>query len=425
MDRKKLELELNNFNRKIRFDALNKLELEFTKGNIQTQTARNWVNLHCHSFFSYNGYGMSPSALVWKAKLLGLDMIGLVDFDTLDGIDEFHQAGKILNIKTIASMETRVYLPNYLDHEINSPGEPGIAYHMISGLISSSISNKQDRLFSSDLLKKSDIRNKSIVSRMNKILPEIELEYDLDVLSLTPNNNPTERHICEAYRIKAEKIFPDSDIRFNYWSNAAECNDIVFKNVIHNKVLLEAAIRKYFMKQGGVAYQQPTPDNFPKLVDLNNHALKLNGIPVMAWVDGMSPAENNIKELIEYHISQGTKALNIIPDRNYNIKDKPLKKKKVKKLYEIVEIAEMYDLPIMVGTEINAPGLKFVDDFNSPELLPLLPIFRKGAEIFYGHTLEQLKNGNGYCSEWSNERFSTLEEKNKYYMKIANSKDYK
>ena len=53
----------------------------------------------------------------------------------------------------------------------------------------------------------------------------------------------------------------------------------------------------------------------------------------------------------------------------------------------------------MVGTELNAPGLKFVDDFSSPELSPLLPTFTKGADILYGHTLEQKRTGHGYCSE--------------------------
>lgn len=415
----KLESELNNFNSQIRLDALNQLEYFLSQGNISTHPARNWINLHCHSFFSYNGYGMSPCSLVWMAKLQGLDMIGLVDFDTLDGVDEFHKAGKILNIKTVASLETRVFLPNYLKQEINSPGEPGIAYHMVSGLTSTAILRNENRLFTESLLNKSHIRNKNIVTRINNIIPKIKLEYDRDVLSLTPNGNPTERHICEAYRKKAENIFPDEQLRMKFWSKVTNYSEKRFDVVFHNKVNLEAFIRKYFMKQGGIAYQQPSPDNFPKLSDINSYAIGLNSIPVMAWVDGMSPAENNIKELIEYHVSQGTKGINIIPDRNYNIKDNILKKKKLQKLYEVIEIAESYDLPIMVGTELNAPGLKFVDDFNSPELSPLLPIFRKGAEIFYGHTIEQAKNGNGYCSEWSNNNFATTAEKNDYYIKLA------
>jgi len=419
MTKEKLESDLNNFNAEIRLEALNNLADKLFKGKINSANDMGWINLHCHSFFSYNGYGMSPSSLVWNAKLLGLDMVGLVDFDTLDGIDEFHQAGNILNLKTVASMETRIFMPSYVEQEINSPGEPGIAYHMISGLNSTEISNSKDKLFSKSLLNKSNLRNKSIVSRMNSLLPEIEIEYGLEVLSLTPNNNPTERHICEAYRKKAEKIFLDTNERVKYWSKSAKCKEENFKKIIHNNILVEAAIRKYFMKQGGIAYQNPTQNNFPTLLEINKHAVALDAIPVIAWVDGMSPAENNIKELIEYHLENGTKGLNIIPDRNYNIKDETLKNEKVRKLYEVVEIAESYNLPIMIGTELNAPGLKFVDDFNSPELEPLLPIFKKGADVYYGHTLEQSKNGNGYCSEWSEKNFSTTAEKNEYYINIT------
>ena len=422
MDIKKLEYGLNDFNGQKRLDSLTQLEHFLSQGKISTHPIRNWINLHCHSFFSYNGYGMSPSSLVWKAKLLGLDMMGLVDFDTLDGVDEFHHAGKILNVKTVASLETRVFLPNYLEQEINSPGEPGIAYHMISGITSSSILDTEDRLFSESLLSKSHNRNKSIVSRINNIIPDIKLDYDHDVLSLTPKNNATERHICEAYRRKSEDVFPDNKLRIKFWSKVTNHSESEFKEILLNNVALEAFIRKYFMKIGGAAYQKPSPENFPKLSEINAHAVKTNGIPVMAWVDGISSAENNIKELIEYHISQGTKGLNIVPDRNYNVKDKAEKDKKVHKLYEIVEIAETYDLPIMVGTELNAPGLKFVDDFNSPELSPLLPIFIKGADVFHGHTLEQEKNGHGYCSEWSEKNFSTTAEKNQYYINITKNK---
>lgn len=198
----KLEADLNNFNPSIRQDSLDELAHLLKQGKIPTQPENNWINLHCHSFFSYNGYGMSPSGLVWMARKLGLNMVGLVDFDTLDGIDEFHQAGRCLTIKTVASLETRAYLPNYLESEINSPGEPGIAYQMISGLNTSNIDDPNDNFFSQDLLTKSHHRNNAIISRINKLLPEVMLDYESDVQILSPNNNPTERHICEVYRKK-------------------------------------------------------------------------------------------------------------------------------------------------------------------------------------------------------------------------------
>ena len=44
------------------------------------------ANMHCHTFYSFNAYGHSPTSLAWLAKKLGLKLIGMVDFDVLDGV---------------------------------------------------------------------------------------------------------------------------------------------------------------------------------------------------------------------------------------------------------------------------------------------------------------------------------------------------
>ena len=51
------------------------------------------VNLHAHTFFSYNAYGYSPSKFAWLARKAGLAVAGIVDFDVLDGVDEFSMRG--------------------------------------------------------------------------------------------------------------------------------------------------------------------------------------------------------------------------------------------------------------------------------------------------------------------------------------------
>ena len=65
------------------------------------------VNLHYHTFFSYNALGWSPSRIAWEAYKHGLLVAGIVDFDVLDGMEEFLAAGEILGLRTTAAMETR------------------------------------------------------------------------------------------------------------------------------------------------------------------------------------------------------------------------------------------------------------------------------------------------------------------------------
>ncbi|HUJ72352.1 MAG TPA: hypothetical protein VLZ30_08905, partial [Verrucomicrobiae bacterium] len=50
------------------------------------------VNVHAHTFFSYNAYGYSPTHFALLARQHGLAVAGIVDFDVLDGLEEFHEA---------------------------------------------------------------------------------------------------------------------------------------------------------------------------------------------------------------------------------------------------------------------------------------------------------------------------------------------
>ena len=50
------------------------------------------ANMHCHTFFSFNAYGYSPTSLAWLARQRGYKLMGIVDFDVLDGVDEFLDA---------------------------------------------------------------------------------------------------------------------------------------------------------------------------------------------------------------------------------------------------------------------------------------------------------------------------------------------
>ena len=64
------------------------------------------IDLHAHSTASDGSY--SPTELAEHAKEIGLSAIALTDHDTVDGLEEFMQAGKDLQLETIRGMETTV-----------------------------------------------------------------------------------------------------------------------------------------------------------------------------------------------------------------------------------------------------------------------------------------------------------------------------
>ncbi len=408
-----LESKLDSFDAGQRKQALGSLCKKVRAGEVTLPEPGTAVNLHCHTFFSYNTYGYSPSKFAWLARKAGLAVAGVVDFDVLDAAEEFLQAARLLGLKGCAGMETRVYVPEFSDRVINSPGEPGISYHMGVGFPGAKVPGDQKEFLAS-LRETAQQRNRELTTRVNKYLRPVELDYERDVLTLTPSGNATERHICLAYARKAKEIFGQTNALADFWSKKLGV-DAKALGIAEDRDLLNA-IRAKTMKRGGVGYVQPHKGSFPLMADTNRFILAAGAIPVHTWLDGTSTGEHAIEELLEVAMSTGAAAINVIPDRNYT---PGAKDEKTKNLYQVIALAEKLNLIVVEGTEMNSPGQKFVDDFDTEELKPLVPVFLKGAHIVYAHSVLQQKCGLGYTSEWAKKNFKSVAEKNEFFRTIG------
>ena len=410
-----LERKLDSFNSDERKQALTALCEKAKAGEIDLPQAGTDVNLHCHTFFSYNTYGYSPSKFAWLARKAGLAVAGVVDFDVLDALEEFLTAARMLDLKACAGLETRVYVPEFATRVINSPGEPGISYHMGVGFPKAELQGEQKQ-FLLNLRRTAQQRNQDLMGRVNQHLKPVELDYEKDVLVLTPGGNATERHMCLAYAHKAQEIFSDKDKLAQFWSEKLGV-EIETSALPDGRILLDA-IRAKTMKRGGVGYILPDKGSFPMMADTNRFLLDSGAIPVHTWLDGTNQGEKDIEELLDVAMSTGAAAINVIPDRNYT---PGAKNEKTDNLYHVIEIAEKRHLPVVVGTEMNSPGQKFVDDYKTEELSPLVPVFLKSARIFYAHSVLQRQSGIGYTSEWAKKNFDNVAEKNNFFEKLGSS----
>lgn len=410
-----LESKLDSFNPSERRGALEKLWQQVQAGAIELPPAGDFINIHSHTFFSYNTYGYSPTHIAWLARKKGLALGGIVDFDVLDGLEEFLAAGRLLDLKTCAGMETRVYVTDFASDEITSPGEPGITYHMGVGFPNAQLSGPAAQ-FLQQLRATAQKRNLDLMGRVNKHLTQLELDYEKDVKPLTPAGNPTERHLCVAYARKAQKVLGSDKRIAEYWSEKLS-SDVPVEQVPDSRELLNL-IRAKTMKRGGVGYVQPDSGSFVWMDKFNEFVLQAQGIPTLTWLDGTSTGEGKIEELLAIAMQTGVNAINIIPDRNYGPKGG---QEKYKKLCEIFQIAQSMDLVPIVGTEMNSPGQKFVDDFASDELKPMLKYFLKGAHIVYAHERLQRQAGIGYCSEWARKHFPQRKQRNIFFEEVGTS----
>jgi hypothetical protein len=420
-----LETRLNNFDLNTRTQALKTLlkpqtpnpkpQTPWTAQGRQNSKLKTLANMHCHTFFSFNGYGHSPTSLVWQAKRNAIDLLGIVDFDVLDGVDEFLAACDLAGVRGSTGMESRVYIPEFATREINSPGEPGVYYHMGIGFTSGQVPESVQPILAR-MRRRAAERNRDMLARINAYLAPVAIDYERDVLPLTPNGNATERHLLVAY---VQAVQQQTPAPTQFWADKLKMDATQIVALMADQPQFQNLVRAKLMKRGGVGYVQPGPETFPTVEEFHELIVACGALPCATWLDGLSAGEQAMAELLELLMSKGVVALNIIPDRNWNIADKEVKQRKVQKLYEVVALAQKLDLPLNIGTEMNSYGQKLVDDFDAPELAPLRDAFLDGAYFIYGHTLAQRHLGKGYQSDWAKSHFPTRRERNAFYARLG------
>ncbi len=419
-----LEQQLNHFDLAVRMTALVELVARAEAGEITLAAEQQAVNMHCHTFFSFNAYSYSPAGLAWLAKKRGWQAVGIVDFDVLDGVEEFLDACELAGVRGSAGIETRVFIPQFATREINSPGEPGVYYHMGIGFTSGRAPGAAAETLAA-MRGRAARRNRDMLARLNAYLAPVTVDYEADVLPLTPAGNATERHMLVAIIRKAAALMNDgpeaapSHALLAFWAGKLGVSEAEVAGLIGDYVRFSNLVRSKLMKKGGVGYVVPTPASFPTLEEYHGFIEACAALPTATWLDGTSAGEEAIEELMGLLIEKGVVALNIIPDRNWNIADPAVRRLKVRKLHEIVALAGQLDLPINVGTEMNAPGNKLVDDFDAAELAPVRQAFLDGARLIYGHTVMQRTLGLGYQSEWARRHLPTRRARNAFYTEIG------
>ncbi len=381
---------------------------------------RGMINMHMHSFFSYNAYGWSPSRIAWEARKAGLQAAGLCDFDVLDGLEEFIQAGHLLGLRTAVGLETRAFLDEMADLDISSPGEPGVTYIMGMGFVRPPVPGTPQAKMLASFREQYDQRNQAMVNKINAALPEISVDYKKDAMPLTPNGGVTERHLVRSYRERSAAAFadrPDDEIAF--WSAVLEKDEQGTRALRENIPAFEEAIRAKLTKKGGIGYEQPSAQTFPPVDLFIQWVAENDALPMITWLDGTSAGEADPVRLLECLCMKGAVALNIIPDRNWNLADAEQRARKVAHLDAMIQAAKARDLPINIGTEMNKDGLPFADDLQGPVLGAYRDLFLQGAHIMVGHTLMARYASFGYGSPVASGHFQSIAQRNAFFAKIG------
>lgn len=380
---------------------------------------RDWVNMHMHTFFSYSGEGWSPSRVAWEMKQLGLHAAAICDFDVLDGVTEFLEAADLLGLRAAAGFESRVFFQEYADQEINSPGEPGVFYFMGMGFVQPPAPDSPAAQAFADMLGRSHTRNRDLIARINAKITRLQLDYDRDVLPLTPKDNATERHIIAAFQDQAVAQFGGADEAAEFWAETFSLDRLETAAKIADRNAFAEFLRGKLIKRGGIGYQQPNEQTFPLLDDVIAAIRECRAIPMCAWLDGDSQAEQMPEPFLQTLVNKGVAAVNIIPDRNWNFKDREVQARKIAALDEFVRLALKYHLPVNIGTEGNKPGQRLVDDFSAEAIRRHHQTFLQGARIMVGHTLLRRYAGVSYIDQAVGGRELTPAQRQDFFARVG------
>ncbi len=413
-DRDQLLAQLSSFDANERSQALDRLLDQDPPDAAETAN----INMHFHSFHSFNANDWSPTRIAWEACIQGLFAAGLCDFDVVDGLDEFLTASCRLGLRATVNLETRAFLKEYAQCDINSPGEPGVTYIMGAGFFETPRNNTPQAQGLNAYRQGARERNLGLLDRINPHVGEIALDYEKDVLPLTPADVATERHIVRAFVGKSVDVYKTAEAVAEFWAKllgqqpdeiAAMLNTPAMENLVRNKLA----------KRGGVGYVQPSEKTFPLVDEFIAWVRSCGALPMTTWLDGTSEGERDGRTMLECMGAKGAVALNIIPDRNWNLKDPDERATKVANLRAMVEAADAMQVPINIGTEMNKSGQPFVDDLAGEVLGEFRASFLRGAAIMVGHTLLARYAGTTYVGEKAAAEFGDVRAKNDLFEAVG------
>ncbi len=419
----KLIEKLNAPEKSERLEAIKALSRKVRDGEIPAPVSEyDDVNSHIHTTYSFSPY--SPSKAVWCGYTAGLKTVGIMDHDSVGGIDEFIKASEYVGIASTVGMELRVSMADtpLVGRKINNPDQPSVAYctlhgipHTQTGVIAEFIKPYKERR---------NVRNKLMLEKINNIVKPfgIHLDFDKDVVPLSMANDGgsiTERHLLFALSLKLIEKFGKSEKIVNFLRNdfgvkvsdklAGYLTDIENPNYAYDLLgALKSDTSKFYI---------PATDECPDVRDVVALAKKTGAILAYAYLGDVTASvtgdkraqkfeDDYLDELFEVINSLGFKAVTYMPSRNTK-----------EQLVRLRALCDKYNFFQISGEDINSPRQNFICMAQrDPEFRNLYD----AAWALIGHErLATLDLKNAFFSNETERRFPVLADRIAYFRDAA------
>jgi hypothetical protein len=340
-------------NKKSIFSSFPKLEELLKQDKNQSN---NWIpdiNGHIHTPHSFSAFTSIEQAFQ-LAKYEGVSVLGINDFYTTAGYDEFAELAQKHKIFPLFNIEFMA-LQNVLQEagiRVNDPNNPGRTYFSGKGLRQPAAMSEKSFEKMKDLQEESNRQTYEMVEKLNFFLTENNVDIQFNSTELHKNlakNLFRERHIAQAIRIAVFEKEETEAGRKELLQKIFSGKEV--KSSIENVASLENEIRGNLLKSGGAAFVTEDPKAFLSLEEVIDLIIDAGGIPCYpvllddpkgVCTDYEADKEKLLQELIKNDVY----SIELIPGRNdFHI------------LKDFVTYFNQNGFVITFGTEHNTPQL--------------------------------------------------------------------
>lgn len=355
------------------------------------------VNNHLHTPYSFSAFE-NIAQIFRMAKEENISVLGINDFYTTAGYEEFYQLGAENKILPLFNIEFIGLLKEFQDKNmrINDPKNPGRAYFTGKGLTYPVSMSEQNVQLLNKVKAHSEEQLKEMVTRVNDFFGEMGIPLKLDFDELKKNyarEMLRERHIATAIQDKLfqaasseEEIKSMLQIIYEGKENQSDLSD---------KPALQNEIRGNLLKKGGRAFVPEDENTFLRLDQIKDIIIDAGGIPCYpVLLDNekgeFTDFEGDWQAMHDYLREFNVGCIELIPGRNA-----------FEFLNDFVKFFNERNFIVTFGTEHNTPALKPLT-VTCRNDVPLGDEMEKisfeGASVIAAHQYKKARGEEGFLS---------------------------
>lgn len=196
--------QLNAPTKEERLEALAKILRQETEKPVRRD---NDANNHIHTIYSFSPY--SPTKAAYMAYKSGLTSAGIMDHDSLSGVEEFKTACEMLGLGSTCGVEVRAKFDRGFG-KINHPDQANCIYMAAHGIPMQNVKAFNEYLdqYRQKRYERDANMCELITKKFSKFGITLDFEKDVKPLSqASEGGSVTERHLLYALAVKLDKIF--------------------------------------------------------------------------------------------------------------------------------------------------------------------------------------------------------------------------